>query len=311
MKVHYGIDNFSGAKNAIVTTGTFDGVHRGHSKILDRLRKSCEAAQGESVLLTFHPHPRLVLFPDNTDLKLLNSQNEKLELLEKAGLDHVIIHPFTREFSRTSSLEYVRDILVNKIDVHKLVIGYDHHFGRNREGSFETLNEYAHVYNFLVEEIPAEELNHVNISSTKIRNALLAGDVETANSFLNHPYGIRGTVIAGQKIGRKLGFPTANIQADDHHKLIPKDGAYAVKVFVDSSSYAGMMNIGFRPTVSGGTSKTIEVHLLDFEADLYDKQLQVEFVKRLRDEVPFSDIEALKAQLLQDSNKTRELVVLK
>lgn len=310
MKVHYGIQNFSGATRPILTTGTFDGVHIGHSKILERLQKSCEKEGGESVLLTFHPHPRLVLFPENNDLKLLNSQAEKLELLEKAGLDHVIIHPFTHEFSRTSSLEYVRDILVNTIKVHKLVIGYDHQFGRNREGSFESLQDYAHVYNFKVEEIPAEEVDHVNVSSTKIRNALLEGDVQKANSFLNHPYGLRGKVIKGEQIGRTLGYPTANILPDDKHKLIPKDGAYAVKVKLNNEFYAGMMNIGFRPTVSGNKKRSIEVHLLNFDGDLYDQEIEISFHARLRDEKQFESGDALKQQLESDSNKTREIIVL-
>ena len=310
MKVHYGIQNFSGANKPILTTGTFDGVHIGHSKILERLQKSCNAEGGESVLLTFHPHPRLVLFPENNDLKLLNSQAEKLELLEKAGLDHVIIHPFTHEFSRTSSLEYVRDILVNTIKVHKLVIGYDHQFGRNREGSFESLQDYAHVYNFKVEEIPAEEVDHVNVSSTKIRNALMKGDVQKANSFLNHPYGLRGKVIKGEQIGRTLGYPTANIRPDDKHKLIPKDGAYAVKVKLNGEFYAGMMNIGIRPTLSGSKKRSIEVHLLNFDGDLYDQEIELAFHARLRDEKQFESGDVLKQQLEFDSNKTREIIVL-
>lgn len=310
MKVHYGINSFSGAKNPIVTTGTFDGVHVGHSKILDRLAKSCATEAGESVLLTFHPHPRLVLFPENNDLKLLNSQAEKLELLENAGLDHVIIHPFTREFSRTGSHEFVRDILVNKIKVHKLIIGYNHQFGRNREGSFESLQEYAHVFNFQVEEIPAEEIDHVNVSSTKIRNALLEGNIQQANTFLNHPYGLRGEVIKGAQIGRELGFPTANIRVDDQYKLIPKDGVYAVKAWVKDKSFAGMMNIGHRPTISPNGGKSIEVHLLDFEGDLYEQELRLEFHERIRDEISFPAKAHLKEQLLHDSNKTRELVVL-
>jgi len=310
MKVHYGIQNFSGARNPIVTTGTFDGVHIGHSKILERLKKSCIQEKGESVLITFHPHPRLVLFPENNDLRLFNSQDEKLELLEKAGLDHVIIHPFTREFSRTSSLEFVRDILVNQIGVHKLIIGYNHHFGRNREGSFESLQEYAHVYDFKLEEIPAEEVDHVNVSSTKIRNAIMEGEIAKANSFLNHPYGLRGKVVPGEKIGRELGFPTANIIPDDKYKLIPKDGAYAVMVKSAGQNFAGMMNIGFRPTVGGSKSRSIEVHLLNFEGDLYDQSTEVAFVQRLRDERSFENLEELRKQLTLDSNKTRELVVL-
>jgi len=310
MKVHYGIQNFSGARNPIVTTGTFDGVHIGHSKILERLKKSCIQEKGESVLITFHPHPRLVLFPENNDLRLLNSQDEKLELLEKAGLDHVIIHPFTREFSRTSSLEFVRDILVNQIGVHKLIIGYNHHFGRNREGSFESLQEYAHVYDFKLEEIPAEEVDHVNVSSTKIRNAIMEGEIDKANSFLNHPYGLRGKVVPGEKIGRELGFPTANIIPDDKYKLIPKDGAYAVMVKSAGQNFAGMMNIGFRPTVGGSKNRSIEVHLLNFEGDLYDQSIEVAFVQRLRDERSFENLEELRKQLTLDSNKTRELVVL-
>jgi len=287
-------------KNPVVTTGTFDGVHFGHQKIIDRLKSVATKIGGESVLLTFHPHPRMVLFPDDEDLKLLSTREEKIKRLESAGLDHLIIYPFSRKFSRRTATEYVRDLLVNEIGVKTLVIGYDHQFGRNREGNFEQLIELAGIYDFKLEEIPAQELDDVKVSSTKIRNALLKGDVKTASKYLSHDYKVSGIVVKGRQLGRELGFPTANISVLDRYKLIPGDGVYAVNVKVNKGNFKGMLNIGYRPTVGGLYKATMEVNIFEFNENIYGHFIGVEFVKRLRDEIKFDSVEELKIQLELD-----------
>ncbi|PSR07522.1 MAG: riboflavin biosynthesis protein RibF, partial [Bacteroidetes bacterium] len=260
MKVTYGLNNFKTISCAVATTGTFDGVHLGHRKILNQLVAKAKKVGGESVLLTFSPHPRIVLQPD-VELELLSSENEKISLLEKTGIDHLIIHPFTREFSRTQSLDFVREYLVNKIGVKHLVIGYDHHFGRNREGSFDHLKEFGPIYGFEVEEIAAFDIDQVNVSSTKIRNALAEGNVELANMYLGAPYSISGRVIKGNQIGRTIGFPTANIECDFMQKLLPADGVYAGKLHVNGHTYNAMANLGSRPTI-GSKQRKLEVHCI-------------------------------------------------
>lgn len=299
MKVYSSIEAFQNVKRPIVTTGTFDGVHFGHRKIIDRLKQVAEQCDGETVLLTFAPHPRMVLFPDDQDLKLLNTIEEKKKWLEKAGIQHLIIHPFTKDFSRISSINFVRDILVNELNTHKLVIGYNHHFGRNREGSFEHLKEYGPIYGFEVEEIPVQLLDDVGVSSTKIRKALFSGDVETAAEYLGYRYEISGVVVEGNAIGRTIGFPTANIQLDDANKLIPADGVYAVWVTVAGERYKGMMNIGNKPTLKN-QARTLEAHLLEFEQDIYREGISIQFVKRIRDEIAFQEVSELKERLEKD-----------
>lgn len=309
MKVHQGIENFETINYAVVTTGTFDGVHVGHRKILDRLCQLAKKHQGESVLLTFYPHPRMVLQPDS-ELKLINTIEEKVNLMEEVGIDHLIIHPFTQAFSRTSSLEFVRDLLVNKIGTKKLVIGYDHHFGRNREGSFEHLKEFGPLYGFDIEEISAQEVDDVNVSSTKIRRAIQEGDLNTANEFLNRPFSITGDVVKGQQIGRVLGYPTANLKVNSQYKLLPKTGVYAVHVDLgDNIVHHGMMNIGYRPTVENeNTELKIEVHLFDFDSDLYGKQLKVKVLNRLRDEQKFDSLEDLKGAVAKDAINAKRIL---
>lgn len=299
MKVYTNIEDFKDVKNAVVTTGTFDGVHLGHQKIISRLKEVAKEHNGETVLLTFYPHPRMVLFPEDNELKLLNTQQEKIELLEKYGVDHLIIYPFTKEFSRLTSVEFVRNILVNKIKTKCLIIGYNHHFGRNREGTFEHLKEYGPLYGFEVEEIPAKDIEHIEISSTKIRKALQIGDVKGATTFLGHFYSLSGKVIEGLKLGRKIGYPTANIVVDDKYKLIPADGVYAVKIKHNDAIYAGMLSIGNNPTVVG-KGRSIEVNIFDFDKNIYDEQVTIYFVERLRNEVKFNNLEELKEQLLKD-----------
>ncbi len=299
MRVYRNIEEFENKHNAIVTTGTFDGVHYGHQKIIARLKEVAAQSQGETVIITFFPHPRLVLFPEDNDLKLINTLDEKIALLEKAGIDHLIIIPFTKEFSRLSSLEFIQQILVDKIGTKKLVIGYDHHFGKNREGSFEHLKHYAPEYGFEVEEIPGQDINDVAVSSTKIRNAILKGDVSTANSYLGYTFNITGSVKKGDQIGRTIGYPTANIQVPESYKLIPGDGIYAVKVNVQQKEYYGMLYIGNRPTVNG-LNKVIEVNIFDFNEDIYDESIRVEFHQYIRGDKKLNGLDELKAALAAD-----------
>lgn len=299
MKVYRSLDEFENKGNAVVTTGTFDGVHYGHQKIISRLKEVATQYKGESVIITFFPHPRLVLFPEDNDLKLINTLEEKIALLEKAGIDHLIIIPFTKEFSRLSSLEFIQEILVDKIGTKKLVIGYDHHFGKNREGSFEHFKLYAPEYGFEVEEIPGQDINDVAVSSTKIRNAILNGNFEIANRYLGYPFSINGKVAKGDQIGRTIGYPTANIQVPESYKLIPGDGIYAVKVNVNNIDYFGMLYIGNRPTVNG-LNKVIEVNIFDFNEDIYDKNITVEFHKYIRGDKKLNGLDELKAALAED-----------
>lgn len=307
MKVYKGLEEFEKIKNAIVTTGTFDGVHQGHQKILNRLMEVAKKNKGESVLFTFFPHPRMVLQPDS-DLKLINTIDEKIELLRQVGIDHLIIHPFTKEFSRTTSLEFVRDLLVNKIGTTKLVIGYDHHFGRNREGSFDHLKEFGPIYGFEVEEISVQDIDNVNVSSTKIRKALEDGEVDVAANYLGHSFFIQGDVVHGQKVGRQLGFPTANLFIQNPYKLIPANGIYAVTVKVGDGIYKGMLNIGTRPTIELTDKVSIEVNIFDFNQDIYGKQLTVSFIKRIRSEKRFESKDALIAEMQKDKVEAEQLL---
>jgi riboflavin kinase/FMN adenylyltransferase len=301
LKVTYGLNNFKTISCAVATTGTFDGVHLGHRKILNQLVAKAKKVGGESVLLTFSPHPRIVLQPD-VELELLSSENEKISLLEKTGIDHLIIHPFTREFSRTQSLDFVREYLVNKIGVKHLVIGYDHHFGRNREGSFDHLKEFGPIYGFEVEEIAAFDIDQVNVSSTKIRNALAEGNVELANMYLGTPYSIGGKVIKGNQIGRTIGFPTANIECDFMQKLLPADGVYAGKLHVNGHTYNAMANLGSRPTI-GSKQRKLEVHCIGTDIHLYESEVRFELYKFLRGIEEFANLDALKKQLEADKKE--------
>ncbi|MEW6469279.1 MAG: bifunctional riboflavin kinase/FAD synthetase [Bacteroidota bacterium] len=303
MRVCSDINNFGKVKNPVVTTGTFDGVHVGHQKLIRRLKELARKTEGETVLITFYPHPRMVLFPDDNELRLLNTQEEKKELLERFGIDHLVVIPFTKKFSRLTSLEFVRDILANKIGTKKLVIGYDHHFGRNREGSFAHLKEFGPVYGFDVKEIPAIDVDNIHVSSTKIREALAKGDISTANLYLGYEYSLRGKVVKGEQLGKALGFPTANIEVGDKYKLVPADGIYAVTAEHEGVTYKGMMSIGFNPTVDG-KKRTLEVNLFDFDKDIYGSVLKVNFREWLRKEKKFSSLDALKKQLHADKQAT-------
>lgn len=307
MKIYNNISSFNQVDKPIVTTGTFDGVHFGHRKIIDRLNQIAQKFGGESVLLTFSPHPRMVLFPDDHGVQLLNTMEEKIHLLENAGIQHLIIQPFTIDFSRTSSVSFVRDIIVNQLNTYKLVIGYNHHFGRNREGSFEHLKEFAPLYGFEVEEIPVQLLDDVGVSSTKIRRALLNGNVQQANDYLGYNYSLNGTVVQGRKIGRTIGFPTLNIEVKEANKLIPKNGVYAVQMMHADKLIYGMMNIGNNPTISNDTSIKIEVHLFNFNYDLYNCDVEIQLLSFFRDEIQFNNLEELKTQLDQDKFHIKNL----
>ncbi len=299
MNIYHGIEDFKKLNYAVVTSGTFDGVHVGHKKILNRLKEIAKAHNGETVVITYWPHPRLVLYPDQVDIKLLNTFEEKAELLKKEGIDHLVRIPFTKNFSQLTSQEFIKNIVVDKIGTKKLVIGYDHRFGKNREGSFDHLKANSSTYGFDVEEIPRQDVDHLTVSSTKIRAALLEGDVITSGELLGRDFSLTGRVVKGEKIGRIIGFPTANIEIEFKHKLIPADGAYAVLIKYCNDIYQGMLNIGFRPTVSG-KAKTIEVNIFDFNKDIYGENISLYFKKKIRDEMKFNDIDALKDQLNKD-----------
>ena len=299
MKIYRSIEEIPKIKNAIVTQGTFDGVHAAHQVIIDRLKEVAKLNHGESVIVTFDPHPRIVLYPDDHGLKLLQTLNEKIEVLNHLGIDHLIIIPFTKEFSRLSSMQFIRDIIVNKIGAKHLVVGYNHRFGKNREGDHDQLNEYASLYGFDVEEIAEQDIDNIAISSTKIRKALEAGDIITANKYLLKPFVLKGTVVQGKQLGRTIGFPTANIEVSDKNKLVPADGVYAVKVFIHNKMYGAMLNSGFRPTVDG-KHHVIEVHVFDFDETIYGQEMTIEFVDKLRDEIKFNNVNELRNQLEKD-----------
>jgi riboflavin kinase/FMN adenylyltransferase len=304
MKIYEGLNEFLPVKNPVVTSGTFDGVHLGHQKILHRIREIARSVEGETVLITFWPHPRLVLYPEEHKLRLLSTFEEKAKLLRQFGIDHLVTIPFTKEFSQLTSKEFIEEVIVNRIQTKKLVIGYDHRFGKNREGSFEYLKENCSSYGFELEEISRQDVDEIGVSSTKIRQALESGDIETANSYLGRSYELNGLVVKGQQIGRSIGFPTANVHIPNDYKLIPKDGVYAVEASVNGSIYKSMLNIGNRPTVDG-SKKSVEAHLFDFQGDLYDKQITIYLKAYLREEQKFENLEGLKAQLHKDQQRAK------
>jgi riboflavin kinase/FMN adenylyltransferase len=307
MKIYHGIDDFTKLNFAVVTSGTFDGVHVGHQKILARVSEIAQRHRGETVVITFWPHPRLVLHPEDDTLKLLNTFEEKAALLKDHGINHLIRIPFTKEFSQLTSEQFIRQILVETIGTKKLVIGYDHHFGKNREGSFEQLKENAPRYGFDVEEIPRQDIDHVGVSSTKIRKAIEEGDIETATHFLGNPYSLTGRVVSGDRLGRQLGYPTANIEIDTKYKLIPMDGIYAVTVKHEHTTLGGMLYIGNRPTING-TKQNIEVNIFDFNQDIYGESLTISLHNMIRGDMKFGDLEGLKHQLALDEKAARALL---
>lgn len=303
MKIHYDYTGYD-AQNAAITIGVFDGVHKGHVAILNRILEMARKINGESVVVTFWPHPRLVLKQDKS-IKLINTLEEKQKLLEKLGIDHLIIIPFTEEFAQQTSEEFIKHILIDKLHVKHLVVGFNHHFGRGREGNFDQIQQFAQMYNFDVERLDAKLVENEHVSSTKIRNALGIGDIQTANSFLGYNYSITGSVVDGNKIGRDIGFPTANIQIDHDFKLLPKEGVFIVEAEIDNQKYPAMLNIGFKPTINQPEKTlSIEAHIIGFSENIYKKSITIYFHKRIRDELKFDNIEQLKNQLLSDKQET-------
>lgn len=300
LNVFPSISEFNSTKKTIVTIGTFDGVHIGHQKIIEKLIQETKKADCESLILTFFPHPRMVL-NGSSSIKLLNTINEKSSLLEKMGLDNLVVHPFDKKFSNLSAKEFVKTILVDSFNIKKIIIGYDHRFGNNRAANIDDLISFGKKYDFEVEQISAQEIDSVSVSSTKIRDAITDGNMIVANEFLGYDYILSGKIITGKQLGRTIGFPTANIKIEENYKLIPKNGVYIVKSHLQEKTVFGIMNIGLNPTVNG-EDLSIEVHFLDFDADLYNKNITVSVIARIRDEQKFTSIDLLKAQIQEDKN---------
>ena len=298
MKIFHSINEFHSDKKTIVTLGTFDGVHIGHTEILKKLTQNTHDGEFESTVLTFFPHPRTVL-QGKSDLKLLNTINEKISLLGNIGIENLIIHPFDEKFAELSAEEFAKTILVDQLQVQKIIIGYDHRFGKNRTADINNLITFGTQYGFEVEQISAQEIDAISISSTKIRNALELGDIDLANQYLGYSYFLSGTVVKGKQLGRTIGFPTANIELDEDYKLVPKNGVYIVCAKIEDQLVNGMMNIGFNPTVEG-KNKTIEVHLFDFNSDLYNHKIKISIKYPIRSEQKFESIAVLKQQLIKD-----------
>jgi riboflavin kinase/FMN adenylyltransferase len=317
MQVHHDIENLRQFRNAVVTIGTFDGVHMGHRKVIDKLKSEARTINGETVIITFHPHPRKVVSSTILGIRLINTLDEKIELLEKLGVDHLVIVPFTDAFANQPAEDYVKNFLVSKFHPHTIIIGYDHRFGKDRKGDYLLLEKKTSEYNYHLKEIPKQMLDEISISSTKIREALLEGKIEVADKLLGYEFFFSGTVVHGDKLGRKLGYPTANLKMMDEEKIIPGNGIYAVYAQVNGqwaiddqknqSRYKGMMSIGFRPTVDG-SKRVIEVNIFDFNKEIYDQQLKVFVKKYLREEIKFESLEKLVKQIDQD--KIESLKVL-
>lgn len=306
MRIYHSIEDFPSDVNTIVTIGTFDGVHKGHQIIINRINEIAKKKAMESVVLTFDPHPRHVIYPDNQELRLIHTLEEKIEALRKTGVQNLVLHKFTKEFSRTESVNFIRDFLVTKLNMKYMVVGFDHHFGKNRQGTFDNLIELSDAYGFKIEKIKPQNIGEVTISSTKIRNAILEGDCKKANTYLSANFSITGKVVQGNKIGSSIGYPTANIEIENQWKILPKNGVYAVKILLKNQQYFGMLNLGNRPSISDD-SFAIEVHLFDFNATIYNEELKIEFIQRIRDEQQFSDLEKLKSQLKIDAINCKQI----
>ncbi len=299
MKIYQNIQDFEAVSYPIVTIGTFDGVHLGHQTIFAKMKEEAAKTGGETIVITFFPHPRLVLYQDSVNLKFINTREKKIERLGKVGIDHLVIIPFTKEFARNSSEQFVTDYVVKYIHPAKIIIGYDHHFGRNREGNIQLLESLKEKSGYQVEQVPPYYVDGTPVSSTRIRDLLHDGDVKEANRMLGYEYAITGKVVRGQRIGHKLGYPTANLEIPNEYKLIAANGVYACRVLLKNKILKGMGNIGVRPTIDHG-DLTIEVNIFDFDEDIYDEKISIQFVDRLRDEKKFENLEALKTQLAKD-----------
>ena len=306
MRIFDNLKSYSSEKESILTIGTFDGVHIGHNKILKRLIQDSKKNNLSSLVMTFFPHPRMILNKSH-EIKMIDTIDEKINLLEKTGLDNLIIHPFDNNFSKIRAKEFVEEILVKKLKIKEIIIGYDHKFGKDREASVEDLKKFGKDYMFTVKEIPAQEIDSIAISSTKIRDAILNGEIEKCNKFLGRNFILTGKVVYGDGLGKKIDFPTANIEIKETYKIIPKNGVYLVKTKINSNTYFGMMNIGVRPTV-GGTNKSLEIHFFNFKDNIYGKNVSIEIIKKIRDEEKFSSIDQLKIQLKKDEQFCLKLI---
>jgi riboflavin kinase/FMN adenylyltransferase len=331
MKIYNHINEFTKLPNAVVTIGTFDGVHFGHQKIIAKLKEEAAKTGGETVILTFFPHPRMILHPEDQNLKLITTMNEKAALLQNLGIDHLIITPFTRDFSNMSAEDYIKNILIEKIGTKTIVIGYDHRYGKDRSGGLNELQDFSTIYDYKVEEIPEQDVNDISVSSTKIRKSIIAGDVKSASDFLKHPFTLSGKVIRGDQIGRTLGYPTANLFIEESYKLIPADGIYAVNVIINTNNsknknqeikdpfhpesetvsskrvYQGMAYIGHRPTING-MSQNIEVNIFDFSEDIYHQNIRLDFLHFIRHDIKFNGLDELTKQLAQDKIDVLEVL---
>ena len=302
MKVYYDILTLPAFNNAVITIGTFDGLHNGHRKIIELMQREAARVNGETVIITFDPHPRQIVGKENNPVYLINTLAEKIFLLQNSGIDHLVVIPFTEAFANQTAETYIKDFLVNTFHPHTIIIGYDHHFGKDRSGNYQLLEAKAHQYNFVVKEIPVYMLQDITISSTKVRQAILQGDIETARNFLGYDYFFTGKVVTGNQLGRTIGYATANLQIEEDQKLIPGNGVYAVAIKINSlekKDYYGMMNIGIRPTIEG-TKRVIEVNIFDFDVDIYKSNLTITVKKYLRSEIKFNGLDALKLQLAKD-----------
>ncbi len=308
MKIYHNFTDFVKVPKAIVTIGTFDGVHQGHRAILSDMVNAAKAIGGETVVITFYPHPRQVLNINSSNLRFITTQEEKIRHLEEIGIDNLIIVNFTKEFSRVPSDVFIRDYVIEKISPARIVIGYDHHFGKNRTGDFSLLQDLAAQYNFEVQRIEAHDVENIAVSSTKIRISLQRGDVEHANMLLGYQYSYVGKVVSGNKIGRELGYRTANLDVEKEYRLIEMPGVYATYADFEGKVYKSMTYIGKKPTINAGDEESIEVHIFDFDGDIYEKDLKIRFVKRIRDERKFDSLEDLKKQLENDEQQIREIL---
>jgi riboflavin kinase/FMN adenylyltransferase len=306
LKIFHSINDFVSSKKTILTLGTFDGVHIGHRKILEKLTQNGENGKYESLVLTFFPHPRMVL-KGQSEVKLLTTIEEKTALLEKSGIENLVIHPFDESFSKLTASEFVKTVLVDQFHIKKIIIGHDHRFGKDRTANIDDLIVFGKQYDFEVEQISAQEIEDVSVSSTKIRKELKAGNMALANEYLGYDYFLTGTIIKGKQLGRTIGFPTANIRIREDYKLIPKNGVYVVKSIINQKTVFGMMNIGFNPTVAS-ENLSLEIHYFDFDADLYDQELAVSILKYIRPEQKFDSVDLLKAQLEKDKNTALDFI---
>jgi len=307
MRIFEGLEHISQIPNAVVTQGTFDGVHVGHTGILNHLISEAKRLKGESVLITLYPHPRLIIHPEDNNLKLLTTLEEKTQLLAALGMDNLIVLPFNEEISNLSPLEYVRDLIVKHINPIKMIVGYDHRFGKNREGSITDLEKFGETFGFQVEQIDAKTVKEITVSSTKIRDALAKGNIALANQYLGYAYVFSGNIVRGMQLGRKMGYKTANIQIGDTLKRAPGNGIYAANAYLKGKAHKGMLSIGTNPTIAN-KGNSIEIHLFDFNQDIYDQKISIELVRKIRDEQKFDGLDALKAQLSLDEQVCRDIL---